>query len=76
MDHVPHGMCRLDGNGWYDIGEYSHGKENGHHTDFNPNGIISVQCDYIDGERHGHWTVFNEDGSIDEEADYIHGVLQ
>ena len=76
MDHVPHGMCRLDGNSWYAIAEFSHGIVNGHRTGFYPNGAILVECDFIDGELHGHRTEFNEDGSIDEESDWIHGVQQ
>jgi len=76
VDHVPHGMCRWDEDDWYSIGEYSHGKLNGHRTLFKPNGTIWMEGDYIDGVPHGHVTWFNEDGSIYEESDYIHGVRQ
>ena len=76
MDHVPHGICRLDLDGGYVITECSHGKANGHYTVFYSNGAIGMECDYIDGEQHGHETWFNEDGSIRSEADYIHGVRQ
>ena len=72
-------MCRWDMGGpagGYVIAEYSHGKRNGHWTQFNSNGAIGMECDYIDGEQHGHETWFNEDGSIRSEADYIHGVRQ
>jgi len=69
-------MCRLDWNDGYWIGEYSHGKANGHRTIFYSNGTIMVECDWIDGKPHGHETVFNEDGSIRWESDYIHGVRQ
>ena len=62
--------------GWYEIAEYSHGKRNGHWTQFNSNGAILNECDYIDGKQHGHRTVFNEDGSIMSESDWIHGVYQ
>ena len=76
VDHVPHGMCRCGTYGGYRIGEYSHGKLNGHRTGFNPNGTIFSESDFIDDKLHGHRTEFNEDGSIFSEADYIHGVLQ
>ena len=76
VDHVPHGMCRREGGGCYSIGEYSHGKRNGHCTIFKPKGTIEIECDYIDGKEHGHETYFNRDGSIDEESDWIHGVRQ
>ena len=76
MDHVPHGMCRDDVDGCYYIGEYSHGKANGHYTGFYSNGTIGIESDFIDGEQHGHVTVFNRDGSIIGESDWIHGVRQ
>ena len=76
VDNVPHGMCRCDMDDFYVIGEYSHGKRNGHFTGFNSNGAIWSECDFIDDKLHGHYTEFNRDGSIHEEADYIHGVQQ
>ena len=76
VDHVPHGMCRLDGDGGYTIAEYSHGKHSGHVTDFNSNGTIFEERYYIDDKEHGHRTEFNEDGSIRSESDHIHGVQQ